>query len=190
MRHTKRTNSRSRRRRRTQKTRRNKQQKGGATKHYLISAHGSSEGIRHYDMTPNPPVLYGTHGYDILLYTYVKNFGDELSDEFGARLQTYLTHTRDDLNTQPSCLKEALHIDSAIINVKLYVESRANQTFIPGILDVSTVGEPKEVERFTTANQSWDSNYRLSDAIETIRSHAKTTYGQGHNIKIHVLSCM
>ena len=189
MRHTKRTNSRS-RRRKPQKTRRNKQQKGGANKHYLISAHGSSEGIRHYDMTPNPPVLYRTHGYDILLYTYVKNFGDTLSDDCGAQLQTYLTRKRDDPNEKPKCLKMIPHKDSAIINVKLYVESRANQTFIPGILDVSTVGEPKEVERFTTANQSWYSNYRLSDAIETIRSHAETTYGPGHNIKIHILSCM
>ena len=187
MRHTKRTNSRS-RRRKTQKTRRNKQQKGGATKHYLISAHGSSEGIR--DMTPKTPVLYETHGYDILLYTYVTNFGDELSDLCGAKLQTYLTHTRDDPNTKPKCLKIIPHMNSAILNVKLYVESSANQTFIPGILDVSTVGDPKEVERFTTAKQSWYSNYRLSNAIETIRSHAETTYGKGHNIKIHVLSCM
>ena len=179
MRHTKRTNSRS-RRRKTQKTRRNKQQKGGATKHYLISAHGSSEGIR--DITPQY--------YKLQLYTYVKKFGDELSDECGAQLQTYLTHTRDDLNTQPSCLKKAPHIDSAILNVKLYVESRANQTFIPGILDVSTVREPKEVERFTTENQSWYSNYRLSDAIHTIMAHAETSYGPGHTIKIHVLSCM
>lgn len=179
MRHTKRTNSRS-RRRKSQKTRRNKQQKGGATKHYLISAHGSSEGIR--DITPQY--------YKLQLYTYVGNFGDELSDECGARLQTYLTHTRDDPNTKPKCLQIIPHMNSAILNVKLYVESRANQTFIPGILDVSTVGQPKEVERFTTENQSWDSNYQLSDAIHTIMAHAKTTYGQGHTIKIHVLSCM
>ena len=163
-----------------QKTRRTKQQKGGATKHYLISAHGSSEGIR--DIT----LQY----YKLQLYTYVGNFGDELSDECGARLQTYLTHTRDDPNTKPKCLQIIPHMNSAILNVKLYVESRANQTFIPGILDVSTVGQPKEVERFTTENQSWYSNYRLSDAIDTIMTHAKTTYGQGHTIKIHVLSCM
>ena len=184
MRHTKRTNTRSRRRRRTQKTRRNKQHKGGNdetnTKHYLISAHGSSEGI--HDITPEY--------YKLRLYTYVEKFGDTLSDECGARLQTYLTHTRDKKDTQPSCLQIIPHNDSAILNVKLYVESRANQTFIPGILDVSKIGEPNEVERFNTANQSWDSNYRLSYAIHTIMAHSRNTHGSGKTVKIHVLSCM
>lgn len=192
MRHTKRTNSRS-RRRKPQKTRRNKQQKGGRALHYIISAHGSSKGISDYDMTPTLPVLYETHGYDILLYSYVREWNDFLLNDCAMKLQYYLTYFRGDPSKQPDCLDKGLpHINHAIKNIYLSVEPKRKQDeqFVAGIIDVSTIGNKNVVKKFNSHDHGIHSNYRLSDAIETIRSHAETTYGTKDNIKIHILSCM
>lgn len=190
MRHTKRTNSRNKKTRRNQKSRR---QKGGVALHYIISAHGSSEGISDYDMTPNPPVLYGTHDYDILLYSYVREWNDFLLNDCAMKLQNYLTHFRGDMTKQPRCLDKGLpHINHAIKNIYLSVDPKRKQDeqFVAGIIDVSIIGEKGIVKKFNSHDHGIHSNYRLSDAIDTIRSHADKTYGKGHNIKIHILSCM
>jgi hypothetical protein len=163
-------------------------QKGGTTLHYIISSHGSTEGVRDY-----------TREYPgMILYSYVENWGDILPIICGYDLQTFLTSHRLTGDKKynhaavPTCTpQKPPHINSSIFNAKLYVMS--SDTWISGILDVTDTSEggKRVIETWTAESSSIEEGYTLNDALATIYTDVRNNYGSDpHNIKVHILTCL
>jgi hypothetical protein len=148
------------------------------TYHYLISSHASS-----YDVTD-----YTTKINRLKLYTYVKEFGDELPIKCGYDLQTYLTSHRYK-KIKPKCTpKIPPHINDSIFNVRVYVKK--TDTWKSGILDISNSKSPRVVENWTAKDSNYDAGFTLNDALRSINKDVKKKYGYNKNVKVHVLTCM
>ena len=179
--------------RKTRKTRKNMifklKQTGGANFHYLISSHGDTHRVRR-----DTNILRSSiRGYntDLKIHTYVENYGDELEEECGYELQTYLTHRRDNPR-KPRCTPY-LHINTQILNANLYV--KASDPWISGILHVTNIGDPEIVETWNYRDHAINNGYTLDDALASILNHFETVVlkrndASTNTIHVHVLTCM
>ena len=141
--------------------------------HYVISAHGSTEGVTEM-----------SDSYDnFTLVSYVKDYGDVLDLKCGFDLQTYISHYRDQ-DSEPNCY-EYKHRNSRILNVNFYATN--NDEFYSGIVDSTQIGEPRTLD-------SWDSssNVDLNYALNIIYQDIQDNYSEDEydNVTIHILTCM
>ena len=162
--------------RKNNKTKKIKIKGGGRNVNYIISSHGSTEGVR------GKTSVYR----NMSLYTYV-DYGSILPIECGFALQTYLTRHRGS-GAPPACSKPP-YISPTMLNARIYVEH--GDPWKSGIIDVTELGKPRVVQTWTPKDSSYNHGYTLNDALATIISDFKSMYDQSRDtLKVHILTCL
>jgi hypothetical protein len=139
--------------------------------HYVINAHGSSNGNRLRNKKGLVLHVYTPRGG--VLYTYCAQ-----------KIWDHLQFSRSDANW-PNCSKKEWRELRRMEDLRL--TSDAEKKFESGIHDLTTLKKPRMI-------QSWDGfgyiyETSLSDAIEKIVSDALRNYGTYTKLNVHVLAC-
>ena len=139
--------------------------------HYVISAHGSSNGNK----------LRNKRG--LVLHVYTQR-GGVLYEDCSQKIWDHLKFSRSDLNW-PNCSKTEWRELRRMEDLRL--TSDAEEFFESGIHDLTTLKKPRTI-------QSWDGlgyiyETSLSDAIEEIVSDALRNYGTYTKLNVHILAC-
>ena len=141
--------------------------------HYVISAHGSTEGVTEK-----------SDFYDkFTLVSYVKDYGDTMDVVCGLDLQTYISHYRY-RGTEPTCY-EYKHRNYSILNVNFSVGD--DDQFYSGIVDSTNHGNPRTVESWDQSTDA-DLNYALNIIYQDIQDNYNED--EYDNVTIHILTCM
>ena len=152
---------------------------GGGNLHYIISCHASSENIKTFTDIYNK----------MLIYSYTEDYGFGLNIKCAYDLQTYLTNYRDEQENFPKCFqKKSPWIDSSIIDLHLYVTEY--DTWNSGILDVTSIGNPRIVQQWTYEDSNYYKGYNLNTALNDIYIDASKKYSGLNTIKVHLLTCL
>ena len=152
-------------------------QKGGANVHYVISSHGSIDGVDTETDNNHP---------NRNLYTYVE-YGEQLDIGCGFALQTWLSRHR--RTPRPNCQQYDPYITKTMLNARVYVERY--DTWNSGIVDVTDLTRrPTVVESWTYPASAYERGYTLQDALNTIDTHFRRNYNRNWEYNVHILTCL
>ena len=139
--------------------------------HYVINAHGSSNGNR----------LRNKKG--LVLHVYTQR-GGVLYTDCAQKIWDHLQFSRSDANW-PNCSKTEWRELSHMEDLKL--TSDAEEFFESGIHDLTTLKKPRMIESWDGFGYIYETS--LSAAIEEIVSDALRNYGTYTKLNVHILAC-